>query len=78
MVGDTLKVFHFVGARRKKHFMYKYVFAVNDGRLRVKHLNVQDDICTIARDGRKLEDYEIVQGFGMDGTPFEDRPKVIN
>ncbi len=77
MVGDTLKLFHFIGARRKKHYMYKYVFAIYDGRLRLKHLNVKDEVYTLAMDGKKLNDYEIVQGFGMDGVEFMDRPKKI-
>ncbi len=58
--------------------MYKYVFAINDGRLMLKHLNVKNEGYTLAMSGKKLNDYEIVQGFGMDGTGFEDRQKVFN
>lgn len=35
---DVLKVFHFTGARRKQHFMYKWVLE-RDGRLYGFHLN---------------------------------------
>ena len=28
--GDIIRVFHFIGARRKKHYMYKYVTVKND------------------------------------------------
>jgi len=42
MIGDILKVFHFIGARRKKHFMYKQVVRIetlaNAEFYRIKHL----------------------------------------
>ena len=27
---DVIRVFHFIGARRKKHYMYKYVVVKNE------------------------------------------------
>ena len=43
--GDVLKVFHFVGVNRKRHFMYKQaVEYVKDGRwLKISHLNRLND-----------------------------------
>lgn len=35
--GDVIKLFHFFGARRKKHFMYKHVTVKNE-RLYALHL----------------------------------------
>lgn len=35
---DIIKVYHFTGARRKKHYMYKMV-VVWEGRLYGSHLN---------------------------------------
>ncbi len=39
---DQLKVFHFVGARRKKHYMYKWVRRVN-GHLKGLHMDGDTD-----------------------------------
>lgn len=80
MVGDTLKIFHFIGARRKRYYMYKFVEAKEMRRtwtrpmLRISHLGRDSSYYLEALDGRKMEDVEIVQGFGDDGTAFEDRP----
>lgn len=82
MVGDTLKVFYFIGKRKKKHYMYKFVDAevtFGDRKvpyLQVKHLNQRDEHYHLLLNGKKHDDIEIVQGFGDDGTHFEDRPKV--
>lgn len=74
--GDVLKVFHFIGARRKRHYMYKQAVAYLDlpnsevPYLKISHLNnptnkKEDAIGAtyyIERaDGRVLPDYEIVQ-----------------
>ena len=81
-VGDTLKIFHFTGARRKKHYMYKYVEAeeMRDAwtrpMLRVSHLNQNSDTYLMAMDGDRHENIEIVQGYGPNGTSFEDRPRT--
>lgn len=66
-VGDILKVFHFTGARRKKHYMYKQPIEVVilgvDAKpyLKISHLNMTDDYYLEPLDGRTLTDYEIVQ-----------------
>jgi len=66
-VGDVLKVFHFVGARRKRHYMYKQPIAIvhhgaaNTPYLKISHLNMSDNYYLEALDGRTLTDYEIVQ-----------------
>lgn len=35
---DVLKVFHFTGARRKRHYMYKWVRKNDKGELAILHL----------------------------------------
>ncbi len=72
--GAVLKVFHFIGARRKRHFMYKqaveYVkLGSGTPYLKISHLNrlsdepwkIGDNFYYEAADGRTLRDYEIVQ-----------------
>lgn len=74
-VGDVLKVFHFVGARRKRHYMYKQAlrYQENDAGnayLLVSHLNepfltefkIGENCFLEAADGRTLKGWEIVQG----------------
>jgi len=83
--GDVLKVYHFTGARRKRHYMYKQCLGfkmigknADVPYMVFSHLNFIED--TIGRDGPYLEkpdgrilvDYEIVQSMGDD---FEDRPR---
>ena len=68
--GDVLKVFHFVGARRKRHYMYKQALRYERGRLLISHLNCVDDAeprkygdhyyCEAAN-GKPRSEYEIVQ-----------------
>ena len=88
-VGDVLKVFHFTGARRKRHFMYKQVTGTQwlggyGGRPKVlyffvSHLNLRPDSVNgdggywLGMDEGLLKDYEIVQCPTAD---FEDREKV--
>ncbi len=79
MQGDIVKVFHFVGARRKRHYMYKQVV---EERLLGKnqstywylsHLSQrEDDGYLLAKDGKVYTDYEIVQSIDF---AFEDRPR---
>ena len=62
---DVLKVFHFIGARRKKHYMYKWVRLNDRGELAIVHLTAPDESSVPLRacgvkDG-VLEDAEIVQ-----------------
>ena len=84
MVGDVLKVFHFTGSRRKKHFMYKQVVGVQSNfnssheRFKISHLTNSEKnggTYTKAINDEVLEDYEIVQGFGDDHKHFEGRSK---
>ncbi len=81
--GDIVKVFHFVGARRKRHYMYKQCLGLSrypsspDGWQKVffSHLN----FCEIGdrsgpyheEPGKVLADYEIVQSIKCD---HESRP----
>lgn len=68
--GDVLKVFHFIGARRKRHYMYKQALRYERGRLAISHLNRIDEIepwelgknfYTEAADNTPRQDYEVVQ-----------------
>jgi len=77
--GDTLKVFHFIGARRKRHYMYKHVIGVTEtGYLKVSHLGLEPDYYLIYQDGRTHHGIEIVQGDGGVelGQDFSDRPRL--
>jgi hypothetical protein len=73
--GDVLKVYHFTGARRKRHYMYKQVmgtrvlgsgteYAVLD------HLDLDGSYYLECCDGRSLSDCEIVQSID---AKFEER-----
>jgi hypothetical protein len=77
--GDTLKVFHFVGPRRQKFYMYKYVKEVHaSGKaLEVSHLSLDIGSYWLRLDGRTHADIEIVQGYeGVEGGgSFRDRKK---
>jgi hypothetical protein len=80
MVGDVLKVFHFIGARRKRHYMYK--MCIDSGMwgqkehspeyhwLRFSHLDMSSDSYYEERNDRILTDYEIVQSVDCE---FEKR-----
>jgi hypothetical protein len=72
--GDVLKVFHYVGARRKRHYMYKQALRYERGRLVISHLNRVDDgepweigknFYTVL-ESECLNDHEIVQGACSD------------
>lgn len=84
LVGDVLKVLHFVAAvRREKCYMYKHVIdremlgtTKPVPALKISHLNLKEGgYYRELLNGRQLEDYEIVQGYGEDGVCFKDRPK---
>lgn len=75
--GDIVKVFHFVGARRKRHYMYKQclgVMTISSGSryIAFSHLNFIEDRTAkdgpylILPDGGLLSDYEIVQSIKCD------------
>ena len=90
-VGDVLKVFHFTGARRKKHFMYKQVTRTQwlggDGGepkvlyFFVSHLSLKPECVDgdggywLGMNEGQLEDYEIVQSVKCD---HEEREKVAS
>ena len=76
---DLLKVFHFIGARRKRHYMYKHALEYMrrpNGMvfLVFSHLNHKGEKYLELADGRHLEQYEIVQGYDKTGASFESRP----
>lgn len=76
--GDLVKVFHFIGARKKRHYMYKqclgYYGIGPEGKspyLRFGHLNFAEDggrnhSYLMRPDGSVLDDYEIVQSIKCD------------
>jgi hypothetical protein len=76
--GDVLKVFHFVGQRKKRHYMYKQAIGTKtlgsgSEYMMFSHLELKDDYYLERCDGRSLPDYEIVQSVD---AKFEDRPRV--
>jgi len=78
-VGDILKVFHFIGARRKRYFMYKQVVDVMrlgsppKSYLKISHLSMDpNEYYTERLDGRHLSDVEIIQSPDAN---FESRPR---
>lgn len=80
--GDTLKVFHFIAARRRERcYMYKWVESVVElGQnkqpfLQISHLGLKPDHYYERLDGRKLDSVEIVQGYGTNHDCWRDRPK---
>jgi hypothetical protein len=81
MRGDILKVFHFIGARGKRHYMYKQaldtvMLGKSDPKpwLKISHLELTEEHYHEREDGRTLCDYEIVQSKGADF--IEDRPRA--
>lgn len=82
--GDTVKVFHYVAAvRREKRYMYKFasqiVWRAADKAplLQLSHLNLQHEWYWELMDNRRLENYEIVQGYGgvPGGSDYRDRER---
>lgn len=77
--GDVLKVYHFTGARGKRHYMYKQVVEERwlgkgeNAYWFVSHLDQTDDGYHIIKDGSVLRDYEIVQSID---AAFDDRPRA--
>lgn len=75
MRGDVLRVYHFTGARRKRHYMYKQAmgtrqFGSDEHYMVFDHLNLDTDHFHERCDGRVLQNYEIVQS--IDGR-FKER-----
>ena len=77
LIGDVLKVFHFIGKRNKKNFMYKQVVEFNSSTsYKCSHLDLKPkSYFTLQLDNRKHDSIEIVQSR----TPvdFEEREKII-
>jgi hypothetical protein len=71
--GDIVKIFHFIGKRRKRHYMYKQVVKGDPKYLWFSHLDQHGDKYPEPKDGGVFEHYEIVQGW----DDFEARPKLI-
>lgn len=85
MLGDTLKVFHFIASVRREHvYMYKHVIErellgdpPRTPAFKISHLNLSPfRYYRELIDGRVMKDVEIVQGYDKDGTPHKDRPKM--
>jgi hypothetical protein len=83
LVGDLLKIFHFVDTAGRKRYMYKHVIKYEPftkkrhALLKLSHLGAKQDSFSYYHetcDGSVREDIEIVQGFGMDYLPFDKRP----
>lgn len=79
MKGDIVKVYHFTGARRNRHYMYKQAMGVDryldSGRevMSFSHLNFGEDM-DYDEYGGVLNDYEIVQSIKCD---HEERERVV-
>ena len=81
--GDTLKVFHYIAARRReKRYMYKFAQKVEPRSsspplLKIGHLDCTSGYYWQIMDGRVLPDYEIVQGYdGVEsGYDYRDRKR---
>lgn len=68
--GDILKIFHFVGRRNKKHYMYKYVLSTNEPNnfYKIAHLpstpsEFGKSYYYLKDEDQIEDDYEIVQGY---------------
>ena len=83
--GDIVKVLHFIGARRKRHYMYKQCLGPmlmhpshDKPYMMFSHLNFienrrERDGPYPERLGQFLDNYEIVQSISGD---FESRPRA--
>lgn len=83
--GDIVRVFHFIGARRKRHYMYKQSLGPQllhpsheEKYMMFSHLNFVDEYGERdgpypERLGQKLDGYEIVQSIKCD---HEYRPRA--
>jgi hypothetical protein len=73
MRGDIVKVDHFIGARRKRYYMYKQCLGVTPrGRMEFSSLDFGAHTYTEAL-GSQRDDYEIVQSIIGD---YESRPRI--
>lgn len=81
-IGDVLKVDHYRAAqRREMRYMYKIVtgFSKTGDAIYciISHLPTEKGSYSVIADGRRMENAEIVQGYGgvKIGQDFRDRPK---
>lgn len=76
--GDTLKIFHFTGARKKRHYMYKFVEAVDGKRLVINHLGIGLTAKYAMLNSGRYAEIEVVQGYAgvRPGLDFSDRPRI--
>ena len=84
-IGDVVKVFHFTGARRKRHYMYKQVVGKRTwpngyrcwlfSHLNMKPADGAEGGFYISRDGSHFDDYEIVQCCSKYPEHFSTRPR---
>lgn len=88
--GDLIKVYHFTGARKKKHYMYKFVWEYTIAETGKKVLMGNHLEKGLKTDGISIHnsyymtptgvrsDMEIVQGYNNQGDEldFNDRPRV--
>jgi len=77
--GDILKVFHFTGARNKRHYMYKQAlgkmrYVTDPPYLKIGHIDFSNDFYSYPCVGQILPDYEIVQG--LEAHWEQDRPRL--
>lgn len=70
--GDVVKVFHFIGARRKRHFMYKQCLGPSRGG-RTEFSSLDFGAHTYTEAPGRRSDYEIVQSIKCD---HEERPRM--
>mgnify|MGYP003633966484 CR=1 FL=1 len=62
---DLIKIFHFTGQRRKKHYTYKHIRKSKEGKLICKHLNECDDgFLYMCLHSLNKNDIEIIQRGG--------------
>ncbi len=84
-VGDVLKIFHFIGPRRKRYYMYKHVVSeetVGNGTrfFKLSHLNLDPGWWINLRAKDQVEEtFEIVQGYAgvRMGQSYENRTKKL-
>jgi len=88
--GDIVKVFHFVGARRKRHYMYKQCLGLDRypsspkgwEKVFFSHLNFNEigdrNGPYHEEPGSILRHYEIVQSIKCDHDERPLRPAILN
>lgn len=81
-VADLLKVFHFIGPRRKRNYMYKVVRRVGDKLYAFSSHELAEGKadphkCLLCTGCFNREDVEIVEGYGENGGKcFTDRQRT--